>query len=68
MTFKIKACNDNSGKYGVTHFDTESGESLSDLFGTKIFASLELAIAYAKAEAAKITVVGEEALIEFIDY
>jgi len=60
MDFKIKARTTEAG-YGVTPFDTETGESLSELFGTKIFATLEQAVAYAQQEVASIVAVGDEA-------
>ena len=61
MTFKIKQRNENAGQYGVTPFDDESGESLSDLFGTKIFKTLDQALAYAETQVSKIRAMGDEA-------
>lgn len=60
MVFKIKARTTEAG-YGVTPFDTETGESLSDLFGTRIFSTLAEAVDWAQKEVAGIVAVGEEA-------
>jgi hypothetical protein len=66
MTFKIVQRTQVAGSYGVTPFDDESGDSLSDLFGTRILPTLAQATAWAEIQVARIQAVGDDASIEII--
>lgn len=62
MILKIKPRGD--GRYGVTPFDMETGETLGAIFGTKIFDSFDFALGYAEEQMATIVKLGDEAAIE----
>lgn len=64
MTLKVHRMHD--GRYGVTPFDMETGDSLSPIFGTRIFGTFELANGYATTEAAKIAAVGDDVAVEVL--
>ncbi len=54
------------GRYGVSVFDLETGESLGSVFGTRIVNSLDAALAYARQEAAKIERLGDDVEVEVL--